>query len=98
MGLRQYPCAVSEIGLVALGGGVEWALPVNWFGSSAATFGLEGLWLGFDEDDDNVGNSIGAFTPVSGAPVVVVAPAFNNDDNNDFFVARAKLNFKFGTY
>jgi hypothetical protein len=30
--------------------------------------------------------------------VVVVAPAFNNDDNNDFFVVRAKLNFKFGTY
>jgi hypothetical protein len=43
---------------------------VNWFGSSAVTFGLEELWLGFDEDDDN----------------------------NDFFVARVKLNFKFGTW
>ena len=31
-----------------VGGGVEWALPVNWFGSSAVTFGLEGLWLSFD--------------------------------------------------
>ncbi len=30
------------------GGGVEWALPVNWFGSSAVTFGLEGLWISFD--------------------------------------------------
>ena len=25
----------------ALGGGVEWAMPVNWFGSSAVTLGLE---------------------------------------------------------
>ena len=36
-----------------VGGGVEWALPVNWFGSSAVTFGLEGLWVSVDRDDDN---------------------------------------------
>ena len=52
------------------GGGVEWALPVNWFGSSAVTFGLEGLWLSFDQDDDNIFNGpVGTFTPVGGAPV-----------------------------
>ena len=46
-----------------VGGGVEWALPVNWFGSSAVTFGLEGLWLSFDEDDDDFGNGfVGTFT------------------------------------
>ncbi|WP_162003669.1 outer membrane protein, partial [Microvirga tunisiensis] len=28
-----------------VGGGVEWAMPVNWFGSSAVTLGLEGLWV-----------------------------------------------------
>jgi len=79
------------------GGGVEWALPVNWFGSSAVTFGLEGLWLSFDEDNDN-GGFVGTFRPAGGGPVEdVFAPDFGNDDN-DFFVARAKLNFKFGTY
>ncbi|PVE25131.1 porin family protein [Microvirga sp. KLBC 81] len=76
------------------GGGVEWALPVTWFGSSAVTFGVEGLWVSIDEDDDD--GRIGTFTPVGGAPVDVFLPRDNDD--SDFFVARAKLNFKFGTY
>ncbi|ANY83091.1 hypothetical protein BB934_33375 (plasmid) [Microvirga ossetica] len=37
------------------------------------------------------------FTPTGGTPVDIFAPAVGSDDN-DFFVARAKLNFKFGTY
>jgi len=78
-----------------VGGGVEWALPVNWFGSSAVTFGLEGLWVSIDQDDDST-RPIGTFTPVAGAPVNVFLP--QNNDEQDFFVARAKLNFKFGTY
>jgi outer membrane immunogenic protein len=78
-----------------VGGGVEWALPVNWFGSSAVTFGLEGLWVSIDQDDDST-RPIGTFTPVGGAPVNVFLP--QNNDEQDFFVARAKLNFKFGTY
>jgi len=83
----------------ALGGGVEWALPVNWFGSSAVTFGLEGLWLSFDEDDDDFNGAIGTFTPVAGTAAPVFAPVLSSNNNdNDFFVARAKLNFKFGTY
>ena len=83
----------------ALGGGVEWALPVNWLGSSAVTFGLEGLWLSFEDDDDNLNGAIGTFTPVGGAPTPVFAPLLaNNNNDNEFFVARAKLNFKFGTY
>jgi len=76
------------------GGGVEWALPVNWFGSSAVTFGVEGLWVSLDNDDND--DRIGTFTPVGGAPVDVFLPRDNDDQ--DFFVARAKLNFKFGTY
>ena len=78
------------------GGGVEWALPVNFFGSSAVTFGVEALYLSFDEDDDN-NRSIGTFDPVVGPPVQVFGPA-GGDDSADFWVARAKLNFKFGTY
>jgi outer membrane immunogenic protein len=80
------------------GGGVEWALPVNWNlfgGNSAVTLGLEGLWVSIDQDDDNNG-VIGTFTPAGGAPVNVSLP--RGDDEQDFFVARAKLNFKFGTY
>src|SRR5918994_5662802 len=80
----------------ALGAGVEWALPVNWLGSSAVTFGIEGPWLSFDEDDDD-DRAVGTFTPVGGAPVAVFRPG-TGDDESDFFVARAKLNFKFGTY
>ena len=79
-----------------LGGGVEWAMPVNWFGSSAVTLGLEGLWVSIDQDDDDINRPIGTFTPVAGAPVNVFLPRSN--DEQDFFVARAKLNFKFGTY
>jgi outer membrane immunogenic protein len=78
-----------------VGGGVEWALPVNWLGASAVTLGLEGLWVSIDQDDDNNG-VIGTFTPAGGAPVNVSLP--RGDDEQDFFVARAKLNFKFGTY
>jgi outer membrane immunogenic protein len=78
-----------------VGGGVEWALPVNWFGSSAVTFGLEGLWISIDQDDDDFNGPVGTFTPVTGgAPVSIVAPIANGDES-DFFVARAKLNFKF---
>lgn len=80
-----------------LGGGVEWALPVNWFGSSAVTFGLEGLWLSFDDNNNNNDGFVGTFRPTGGAAVNVFAPDVGNNDN-DFFVARAKLNFKFGTY
>jgi outer membrane immunogenic protein len=80
----------------ALGGGVEWAMPVNWFGSSAVTLGLEGLWVSIDQDDDDINRPIGTFTPVGGGPVNVFLP--RNNDEQDFFVARAKLNFKFGTY
>ena len=80
----------------ALGGGVEWAMPVNWFGSSAVTLGLEGLWVSIDQDDDESHRPTGTFTPVGGAPVNVFLPRSN--DEQDFFVARAKLNFKFGTY
>jgi len=80
-----------------LGAGAEWALPVNWFGSSAVTFGIEALYLNFDNDDDFNG-VVGTFNPAGPAgPVNVIASGLSNGDN-EFWVARAKLNFKFGTY
>ena len=93
MAIPRYTAKVNAT--VPLGGGIEWAMPVNWFGSSAVTFGLEGLWVSIDQDDDST-RPIGTFTPVGGAPVNVFLP--QNNDEQDFFVARAKLNFKFGTY
>ena len=64
-----------------LGGGVEWALPVNWFGSSAVTFGVEGLYVNFDSDNNNNFFNNVAFDTGGG--------------NLEFGVVRAKLNFKF---
>jgi outer membrane immunogenic protein len=64
----------------ALGGGVEYAFTNN------LTFGIEGLWVNLDRNRDDVIGFVGA-TPV-------VATGIDNNDN-DFFVARAKVNFKF---
>lgn len=80
-----------------VGGGVEWALPTNFLGTSAATIGLEGLWVSLERDNNNSGY-IGSYVPAGSAtPVNVFVPAERSNDN-EFFVARAKLNFKFSTY
>jgi outer membrane immunogenic protein len=65
-----------------VGGGVEWALPTNWFASSAVTFGVEGLYVNLGSNDraDIVVNNL----VLSG-----------NSGDNEFGVVRAKLNFKF---
>jgi len=68
-----------------VGGGVEYALPVNWFGSSAVTFGVEGLYVNLDLDNNNF------FVD----PLLL---ATTGSDQLEFGVVRAKLNFKFGTY
>jgi outer membrane immunogenic protein len=79
----------------AAGAGFEWALPVNWFGSSAVTFGLEGLWVSIDRGNNDFGGSfVGTFTPLGGPTQSVFAPQIGNNDD-EFFVGRAKINFKF---
>ena len=80
------------------GGGLEFALPTGFLGS-AATIGVEGLWVSIDEDNDQGNRFIGTYVPTGTARRVnVFAPGGNDDDESEFFVARAKLNFKFGTF
>src|SRR5919107_4405643 len=73
-----------------LGAGVEYAFTNN------LTLGLEGLWVNLD--GDNNGTFIGTETTPAGAVLPVDVAGRDNDSDNEFFVARAKLNFKFGTY
>ena len=70
---------------------------MNWFGSSAVTFGLEGLWVSIDQDDDN--NFDASSGPLRRlAERRSMCSCRGATTSTDFFVARAKLNFKFGTY
>jgi outer membrane immunogenic protein len=72
-----------------LGAGMEYAFTNN------LTAGIEGLWVSLDRGGN--GAFIGTETTPAGAVLPVFVPGRDEDDN-DFFVARAKLNFKFGTY
>ncbi|MCB5173796.1 MULTISPECIES: outer membrane protein [Microvirga] len=74
-----------------LGAGMEYAFTNN------LTAGIEGLWVNLN--GDNNGTFVGSYVPAAGADrTAVFVPGADNDDDADFFVARAKLNFKFGTY
>ncbi len=73
-----------------LGAGFEYAFTNN------LTAGIEGLWVSLDRNTN--GAFIGTETTPAGAVLPVFVPGRDEDNNNDFFVARAKLNFKFGTY
>jgi outer membrane immunogenic protein len=72
-----------------LGAGVEYAFTSN------LTAGIEGLWVSLDQD--NNGTFIGT-VPAAGGRTPVFVAGRDDDDQGDFFVARAKLNFKFGTF
>ena len=76
-----------------LGAGMEYAFTNN------LTAGIEGLWVNLD--GDNNGTFIGSSVPsgvVGGERRAVEVAGADRDNDADFFVARAKLNFKFGTY
>jgi outer membrane immunogenic protein len=80
-----------------LGGGVEWAFTNN------LTFKVEGLWIGFDREDNNNAFLFGHTGVVgvsnTGAPIVRNTSAFGFGDNgrdSDVFIARVGLNWKFG--
>jgi outer membrane immunogenic protein len=79
----------------AVGGGFEWALPVsavNFFGSSAVTFGVEGLYVNLDDDDGD--RRLAGFSTVTGDRIFVDGSR-NGENETDFGLVRAKLNFKF---
>jgi outer membrane immunogenic protein len=73
-----------------VGAGVEYAFTNN------LTAGIEGLWVSLDQENNR--SFIGTVPAVGGGRTAVFVPGRDDDDDNDFFVARAKLNFKFGTY
>ena len=73
-----------------LGGGVEYAFTDN------VTLGLEGLWVNLNGKDN--GTFIGTETTPAGAVLPVYAAGNSSNDDNEFFIARAKLNYKFSTY
>ena len=76
-----------------LGAGVEYAWTNN------LTVKLEGLWVSMDKDNNNnfgFGNGI---IGVSNTGAPIRSNAFfggNNNNDNEFFVARVGLNYKFG--
>ena len=88
-----------------LGGGVEWAFTNN------LTLKLEGLWIGFDRNNDDgffggfggggcctAGQVVGVTN--TGAAVFATRTTtgfgFGNRDDADVFIARVGLNYKFG--
>jgi len=81
----------------AVGGGMEYALPVdsflNFFRSSAVTLKVEGLYVNLDRNTRNQGalviNAANNF-PVAYNPV--------GRRSDEFAVIRAGLNYKFGSY
>ncbi|MET0530191.1 MAG: outer membrane beta-barrel protein [Microvirga sp.] len=84
----------NDVGWV-LGAGVEYAWTNN------LTVKLEGLWVSMDNNNNNnnnfaVGNGIIGVSN-TGAPIRTTAfLGGNNRNDNEFFVARVGLNYKFG--
>ena len=76
-----------------LGAGVEYAWTNN------LTVKLEGLWVSMDSNSNNLGFGNGIIgVSNTGAPIRsnVFTPAASSD--NEFFVARVGINYKFGSY
>jgi outer membrane immunogenic protein len=80
----------------AVGGGVEWALPMmsGLFGSSAVTFGVEGLYVNLDSDNNNRQNVFVGTVGTTAAPNQLFLGNVRGQDD-EFGVVRAKINFKF---
>ncbi|MFY9290195.1 MAG: porin family protein [Methylorubrum rhodinum] len=89
----------------AAGGGFEYALPtdsfLNFFRSSAVTLKVEGLYVSLDR---NSSNNVVAYNTTTGAAVLITDPnvavvsGLTNRRSDEFAVARAGINYKFGSY
>ena len=86
------------------GGGVEFALAtdsfLNFFKSSAVTLKIEGLYVNLENNNRNSGvfASNGGGLVGIGSPGVVLVSGGRAIRETEFVVARAGLNYKFGTY
>jgi outer membrane immunogenic protein len=81
----------------AIGGGVEWALPTSFslFGSSAVTFKIEGLYVNLDDDNNGGRTDLVGFNRRTGDAIIVSGSGGRHDNETDFGVVRAGINFKF---
>jgi outer membrane immunogenic protein len=81
-----------ETGYVA-GGGIEYALPTSFslFGSNAVTLKAEGLYY-------DLGNSNVVVGDTGRAPAATRGQSYTSRFDNTGVIARAGLNFKFGTF
>ena len=79
-----------------IGGGVEYAFTNN------LTVKLEGLYVNFDNGRNNDGFFGNGIVGVSNTGAAITQANFglfgNRDNNNDFFIVRAGINYKFGTF
>jgi len=73
-----------------VGAGVEYAFTNN------LTLKIEGLYVNLDGDDNN--DYVGTAVSAGGVETDIFVPGAGNNNDNDFFIARAGLNFKFGSY
>jgi outer membrane immunogenic protein len=86
------------------GGGVEFALAsdsfLNFFKSSAVTLKIEGLYVNLENNNRNSGvfASNGGGLVGIGSPGVVLVSGGRAIRETEFVVARAGLNYKFGSY
>jgi outer membrane immunogenic protein len=81
-----------------VGGGVEFAFSnFQLFGSSTMTFKIEGLYVNLSEDDNGNGNTGVQRASYSRRTQVLRLPSGggNNNDETEFAVVRAGVNFKF---
>jgi len=81
----------------AIGGGVEWALPItaSLFGSSAVTFKIEGLYVNLDDDNNGGRSDLVGFNRATGDAIRISGAGTRHDNETDFGIVRAGINFKF---
>jgi len=82
----------NDVGWV-LGAGVEYAWTNN------LTVKLEGLWVSMDSNNNNNGGFSNGIIGVSNTGAPIRSNAFfggNNNNDNEFFVVRLGVNYKFG--